>query len=173
MSLEASQCRDLQAVQKQILALAQLQAPRSLPELQSLYQHSLGERLSSLAGVLGRPSVREVVERPDGRWFRTPSHGEVLNSVTAHALRPPSCSLVGTDPWCGWSFARITSAGLRRCRLASQPLRSMLREAPRRTFVIVLLFIVLTQLRNIGHPRSGRPGAQPPPTVSPPFARVR
>ena len=50
---------------------------------------------------LGRPSVREVLERPDGRWFRAPSHGEglVINelSVTAHALRPPSCPLVGTD----------------------------------------------------------------------------
>ena len=38
--------------------LAQLQAPRSLLERQTLYKHALGERLSSSSGVLGRPAVR-------------------------------------------------------------------------------------------------------------------
>ena len=136
LSLVASLGKDLQAVQKQILAasasLAQLQAPCSFSEIQTHYQHPLGTQLSSAAGVLGRPSVREVLERPDGRWFRNPSHNEVLVinelSVKAHSLCPPSCPPDGTDlaclredlacakapTWCGWSFARVTSTSLRR-----------------------------------------------------------
>ena len=55
LSLEASLGRDLQAVQKQILAdkarLAQLQAPHSLPEIHTHYKHSLGTQLSSAAGA--------------------------------------------------------------------------------------------------------------------------
>ena len=134
----------------------QLQAPYLLPEIQNLYQHALGERLSSTARVLGRPSFREVLERPDGRCFRTPSHCEVLVvnklSVTAHSLRPLSRPPLETDltelrdelactmtaTWCGWSFARVTSAFLRGCRLASQPLYSMPQKALRSVFVIAL-----------------------------------
>ena len=36
----------------------------SMTEIQNLHQHLLGERLSSTTRVLGRPSVREVLERP-------------------------------------------------------------------------------------------------------------
>ena len=126
LSLDATLGRELHAVQKQILAdkasLAQLQAPRSLPEIQTHYKHSVGTQLASAARVLGRPSVREVLERQDGRWFRTPSHDEVLVinelSVKAHSLCPPSRPPDGTDfdlacakapTWCGWSFARVSS----------------------------------------------------------------
>ena len=87
---------DIQVVQKQLLAdqeeLARIQAPRSLPELLDLYQHSPGERLSS--GGLGRPTVRAVLDRPHGRRFRNPSHSEVLVinelSVAVHGLPPAS-----------------------------------------------------------------------------------
>ena len=34
-------------------------------------------------GRPGRPSVREVLERPDGGWFRTPSHSESAVRPTA------------------------------------------------------------------------------------------
>ena len=57
--------------------------------------------------------------------------------------------------WVVFSSRDITlpeTLGLKRCRLASQPLHSMLRKALRSVFVIVLLFSVLTQLRNSGHP---------------------
>ena len=64
------------AVQRQLLAAnaesAHLQVPCSLPENSRSYQHLMGERLSAPAGDLGRPSVREVLKRPDGRSFRTP-----------------------------------------------------------------------------------------------------
>ena len=96
------------------------------------YQHSLCERLSSTTGVLGRPTVREVLKRPDGGWFRTPSLGNVLVlyelPVTVHVRRLPNCHLLGTDlaglrdelaraltpAWCGWSSARVSSACRRR-----------------------------------------------------------
>ena len=58
--------------------LAHLQAPCSLPECLRFYQRLMGDRLSSTAWVLGKPSVREVLNRPDGRWFRTSSLGKVL-----------------------------------------------------------------------------------------------
>ena len=72
LSLEASLGRDLQAVQKQTQAakasLAQLQVQCSLPEIQTHHKHSLGSQLSSTAWC-------EVLERPDGRQFKTLSHG--------------------------------------------------------------------------------------------------
>ena len=118
-----------------------------------LYQHSLGERHSSKAGVLGRPPVRKVLERPDNRWFRTPSHGEMLViielSVTADAFRPPSCPPAMTDlaglrekSW----HAQWQPLGVGGHKLASpQPAweagsQTMLRKALRSVFIIVLLF---------------------------------
>ena len=83
-------------------------------------------------GGPGKTSVREVLERPDGRWSRASFQGEMLViselSDTAHALRSPSCPPSGTDlvalrdefaravtaAWCWWSFARVTSARLGR-----------------------------------------------------------
>ena len=102
---ESSLGRDLRAVHKRILAakaeMAQLQSPRSLRELSRCVPALTGETLSSTAGVLERPSVREFLERPDGRWSTTPCHAEMLVinelSVTAHALRLPSYPPVGTD----------------------------------------------------------------------------
>ena len=75
-------------------------------------------------------------------------------SITAHALRPPSCPPMGTylvalrAARCGWSFARVTSAclGLQRCRLANEPLHSMHQKAFRSIAVVVHLFCVLTLL---------------------------
>ena len=72
--------------------LAQLQTPRSLPELQDLYQHSLTEMVISELSV-------------------TPSYPPVgANSV---ALRDEFARTM-TATWCGWSFACVTSACLGR-----------------------------------------------------------
>ena len=68
---------DLQAVRKQQLAvkaeLAQLQAPRSLPEHQDLYKHSLGERLSSTAGVWRPPRCSLFTTRPIAKIGPSPA----------------------------------------------------------------------------------------------------
>ena len=52
-------------------------------------------------GGPGKTLMREVLERPDGRWSRTPFQSEMLViselSVTVHALRSPSCPPGGTD----------------------------------------------------------------------------
>ena len=86
---------DLQAVQKQQLAvkaeLAQLQAPRSLPEHQDLYKRSLGERLSSTAGVWRTPSYCEdwPVARP----------AALVSEQTWQAFVTFACAMAAT--WCG------------------------------------------------------------------------
>ena len=55
---------------------------------------------NSRVGSLVR-SVREVLKRPDGQWFRNPSLGKVLVicevSVTVHVRRAPNCPPLGTD----------------------------------------------------------------------------
>ena len=95
----------------------QLQAPRLLRKLHDVYP------LTGVRGrVLGETFGAEVLERPDGRWCRTPFHGEttVINelSVTAHAIRPPRVALRDelarevAATWCWWSSALVTSARL-------------------------------------------------------------
>ena len=123
-----------QAVRKQILAakaeLAQLQAPCSLPENSRFYQHSMSEWLSSTAWVLGRPPVREVSQRPEGRWFRTPSLGEALVicelPVTGHIWPTPTWREFMTNSHTHLSLTLSPR---------KEPLHSMLRKAVRSVFV--------------------------------------
>ena len=96
VSMEASLGKDLQAVQKQILVakakFPQLQAPHSLPELQDLYQHPLGWRLSSTAGDL------QCVKSSSAQAVAGPEHGCVALPFAAtasqrarHARGDPEC----------------------------------------------------------------------------------
>ena len=137
---------DPQAVRKQILAakaeLAQLQAPCSLPENSRSHQHSMGEWLSSTAWALARPSVCEVTQRPEGRWFRKPSLGEALVicelPVTGHIWPPPTRWDFVTNSRTHLSLPETLE--LRRCRLArSLCTRCFGRQSAASSFVIVLL----------------------------------
>ena len=110
-------------------------------------------------GCPGKTLMREVLERPDGRLSRTPFQGEMLViselSVTAHALRSPSCPPGGTDlvalrdevahamtATCFFFFGHLL-ASLQpdwddRAQFVS-PLHSLLRKAFR-SIIIILLF---------------------------------
>ena len=132
---------DPQAVRTQILAakaeLAQLQAPCSLPDNSRSYQHSMGERLSSTAWILGRPSVREVLKRADGGWFRTPSLSQVL----------VICALLLEQTW--RDFMTNSHASPQPARDAGTQTLSTRRDAATSS---PSFFSVMTQWRDSGHP---------------------
>ena len=122
--------------------LAQLQAPCSLFENSRSYQHSMGEWLSSTAWVLGRPSVCEVLTRPEGRWFRNPSLGEAPVicelTVTGHIWPLPTWREFMTNSHTHLSL--LETPDLRRCRFTRTLCTGCFgRQSAASSFVNVLL----------------------------------
>ena len=134
LSIEASLGRDLKAVQSQIVnakaELSKLRGATVVDDLQVALDDALGPQLSSCNGVLGKPSVSQVLESKSSAWQRNPMVNEILviNSTTAsvHACRPVVCAVGdnGLDEykisqgsavastWCGWVFSRAPQAHL-------------------------------------------------------------
>ena len=97
--------------------IAQLQTPCSLPENYISYQLSMGERLSSTARALGRPSVKssatKTVAGADG------SKMLVIHElpVTVHVRRARPTALLSERTRMR-RFSPPETLGLRRCRVA-------------------------------------------------------
>ena len=77
LSIEASLGRDLKAVQSEIVnakaELSKLRGATVVDDLQLALDDSLGPQLSSCSGVLGKPSVSQVLESRSSAWPRDPN----------------------------------------------------------------------------------------------------